>query len=332
MYLLKKNPHVLLAGAGIAFATTMSTASFDPGHSGCTTLNCLTRYFCAIDQCNQHFIPGDPPDSEIAWALDICKKGAEDFLIACDNGTPAGQLALLWEQFLGDLALCYGQYGTGAEDADFLDLLNCYNAVLARFRNFIDGLPCGEDALPSSSSGRISLMPMQALELSAFEAGSLDGKYPVTANSTLGFTAGVNVSAGTSYDVRQVPCIKRAVLVAIYQTKGGAEVSVEDVDMDTSDGVHFDFHVIGSKVVDATDITLISIFFDEDNTPHLGEVGTLEIQDSPITGDWNRDEVLNTQDVIDFLASYDAQTKRADINGDTQVTPQDAVEFVNPTP
>jgi len=129
-----------------------------------------------------------------------------------------------------------------------------------------------------------------------------------------------------------MPCIKNALLVSIYQTKAGPVVNVEDADLDTSDGVQFDIHVIAENVVDAVDITLIGIYFDENFMPQFAELGTLEIQDSPITGDWNRDEVLNTQDVIDFLASYDAQTKRADINNDTQVTPEDAVDFINSNP
>ncbi len=168
---------------------------------------------------------------------------------------------------------------------------------------------------------------MYALQSAAAQLGSADGKYPVAVNTTLTFSAGINASPGSPYDVRQIPCVKSAVAIAVYTTKAGAEVLVFDADTDITDGASFDIHLIGTDLVDADSITLMSVFYDERAVPLFAEIGILEIQDSPISGDWNRDEVLNTQDVIDFLDSYSAQTKRADITDDGVVDPADMVEF-----
>jgi hypothetical protein len=329
----------ILAGVGVVLATVLPStgfASFTPEDDPCEMgTSCMQRYACTIRQCNANFDPGTPPDMELVYALDACKRGAEIRAVACETA-PVGLLTSTWFDFIADLQFCKNNYGVGGPEEDEDDLYRCYETALALFQERISNFPtndsCGEGTVPRGEFGFPALMPMQALESAAIAAGQLNGKYPVDANSTLVITAGVNAAVGSSYDVRQMPCIKNALLVSIYQTKAGVVVNVEDADLDTSDGVQFDIHVIAEKVVDAADITLISVYFDENFMPQFAELGTLEIQDSPISGDWNRDEVLNTQDVIDFLASYDAQTKRADINNDTQVTPQDAVEFINSTP
>ncbi len=292
----------------------------------------MERYACTIDQCNARFDPGEGEDFDydIFFALDACKRAAQARAVACET-VGAGPLTSKWLEFLNDLQFCLDRFGEGGLTPDEGELLDCYDTAILLFEERVSNLPttnlCDDEAIPRGNFDFSALMPMQALESAAVAAGNPDGKYPVVANSTLRFTAGVNATVGSSYDIRQIPCIKNALLVSIYQTKTGVVVEVEDADLDMSDGVQFDFHVVATKIVDAVDITLISVYFDENFMPQFAEIGTLEIQDSPISGDWNRDEVLNTQDVIDFLDSYDAQTKRADITNDGIVDPADAVEF-----
>lgn len=335
MYLLTSNfiRFSAILSATLFAGSCVAMNAHAPEDDPCNTGDCLQRYFCTLSQCNATFDPGTPINQEILDAREACKNGADARLSACDTGAPVPGLTTEWFVFLDDLARCREQYGADGEDPNPTDLENCYAAVTNSFRARIANLGNPNTCSMTDTNTPFDSMPfysIQALEDAAFQAGQTDGRYPVVANSTVGFTSGVGTLTGSQYDVRQIPCIKRAAVIAIYQAKQGVHVEVEDADMNTSDGTHFEVQIVGTKMIDAVHVDLVCVFFDENSTPVIGEIGLLKIKPSPVPGDWNRDEVLNSQDIVDFLDSYDAQTKRADLNGDNQVTPEDVDVYVNP--
>ncbi len=314
---------VLITGSQLSASSKM----FDD-FDNCWAGTCAQRFMCRIDQCNTLY-PGDLYEA----ARNACAAGTLVEFLGCDSGVFADILNDLWDQFIDNIELCLTQYGPDADEPNPESLAICLQGMFESYRRSVEDVlpptddPCADAVVPASAYGGFWVGPMDSLRLSAIQSGSLDGKYPASVNTSLDFSAGVNISPGSSYDIRQVPCIKRSLLLASYATKNGSVLEAIDADLDTSDGTNFTVHLSASDLVDAKNVTLISIYFDQNGTPRLAEVGYIEIQDSPISGDWNRDEVLNTQDVVDFLDSYNAQTKRADITDDGIVDPADAVEF-----
>lgn len=309
----------------------------DPQSDPCVTGDCLQRYFCTLDQCDATFNPGDMPTSDPAYQqiLDsraACKEGADIRLSACDTGTPTAALGDEWFTFLDDLARCRTKYGANGDQPNPEDLANCYQAVTNLFRARVNNIPDPNGCTIGGVSTALQTIPFhisESLRNAALQSGRVDGRYEVQANSTLSFSAGLNTTPGDEIDVRQYPCIKRAAAIAIYETKQGIKVTVADVDMNTFDGVNFDIHLAGTELIDTTDIDLVCVYFDDNSLPVYGEIGLLAMKPSPINGDWNRDQVLNSQDITDFLESYNAQTNRADLNQDDQIDTQDAAEYLD---
>lgn len=332
----------IFATSILAITTAQACAAhlLTPEDDQCVTGDCLERYFCSVDQCNATFDPGDLPPSDATYqdildARAACKDGADIRLSACDTGTPTTPLVTEWFTFLDDLARCRAQYGADGEDPDPQGLADCYQAVTNAFRARVNDIPDPAACTIDGEDGALYSMPFhsaQSLTEAALLSGRTDGRYPVSANTTLSFTAGFRTTAGSQYDVRQFPCIKRAAAIAIYQTKTGVKVEVVDVDMNTFDGTSFDIQLIASNLIDTEHVDLVCVYFDGNSIPVLGEIGLLDIMPSPIQGDWNRDEVLTPQDITDFLDSYTAQTNRADLNNDGQVDEQDAAEFTGTSP
>ncbi len=318
-----KSSAVLLV-SGLVFTAFANSFEPEPEPEPEPYAECWRNYEGEKRQCGDLFNdPGEIWTDALAYRA--CLAGAEENLAACTNGLGEDRYSDAWSRFITRLKNCVTENA-----GDEAGRESCVAMALLLYQTEINDLLFpdgdGDDCLPSV--GDIALAnPMYALRSAAVQLGSADGKYPVAVNTTLTFSAGINASPGAPYDVGQVPCVKSAIAIAVYTTKSGPEVVVFDADTDTADGVSFDLHLIGDDLVDTNDITLISVFYDERAVPLFSEIGALEIQDSPISGDWNRDEVLNTQDVIDFLDSYNAQTKRADVTNDGVVDSADAVEF-----
>lgn len=52
------------------------------------------------------------------------------------------------------------------------------------------------------------------------------------------------------------------------------------------------------------------------------------LHDSPTPGDWNRDGIANTRDMLDFVRSFNAKVRRADLTGDGVVDQDDLSAFL----
>ena len=315
-------PPYLIAGGLLSLATTQAFSD-DPQPP--TPADCEQIHANNVSSCNDSFNDDvNSPEYDNQEALEACLDGANAALQSCLGGN--------WPNdddrtdFLDGIKACLDAY---SDPNDSTALEYCLLGKLNVYR-FKLGLPLidSQNNCGPTAQGAAAVAPIDTVRSAAIELGFTDGKYPVQVESTLSFQAGVSVS--NNYNMSSQPCIKRASLFASFQTKLGPKTIMYDADTDTSDGVFFDLPVFANKLVDASNIDIFILYYDENGGPSFIEYTTLSITDSPLTGDWNRDQVFNTQDVVDFLASYDAQTKRADINGDTQVTPADVVEFVNP--
>ncbi len=282
---------------------------------------CLETNRSRLERCSASFNDPESPDYYNQIAFEICNNGATAELEACLNGN-SGAVSD-FNLFVTDIRACFTAWPNGGDS-----FKSCLEAALMAYRARLGLPPIDPCGLTSVGTARVA--QIDAIYDAAIALGAADGKYPVEVESVLSFQAGV--SATNSYNLAGRPCIKQAELIAIYETKAGPHLVALDADLDTSDGTHFDFPVFANEVIDASSIFLVAVYYDVDSQPVFLEYAHLSIAESPVQGDWNRDEVLNSQDIIDFLASYDAQTKRADINSDTQVNPQDAVEFINSTP
>lgn len=313
-----------LAGGLIAITTSFAL-SLDPP----TPAECRAMLIADIAECNRTFIVStDDPDADNSAAqatLEACIDGAVAASVACHHGNPATQAAR--EQFIDDLEECLRLY-PGSTPADQASLEACLHGTINAYR-----VTLGLDPIDTSNTctntpaGALLVAPIDTLRTAALALGATDGKYPVDVNTTLSFQAGVSATGNYNFDIQ--PCIKQAELVAFFETKQGVKSITYDADINTSDGTFFDLPIFANRVVDAKEMNLFSIYYDENGAPVFVEYATLKIQDSPISGDWNRDQVLNSQDIADFLDSYNTQTDRADLNEDEQIDQQDAVQYLD---
>lgn len=320
---MKLETTTIIAGLALSLLNPIasgSALSFGP---------CFSQLIGDLETCNNDFDneDGDSGSYNDPDAYAACRDAASLNHQSCINGHNQSLFWSAFQNFQTDLADCLNTFPT-ENDREARE--DCIAAALAEYRvtvqNIIDDQNDQSGCSPVISD--IALInPISALESAALSAGNTDGKYDTKVNTTLNFTAGVNANPGNQYDSSQIPCLKSAIAIAIYQTKFGFQVVPFDGDIDTTDGTTFNLHIIAEDLVHADEVDILNIFFSEEDLPVFGELSTIAIDDSPISGDWDRDEVLNTQDVTDFLNSYNAQTKRADLNDDGQVTPQDATEF-----
>lgn len=300
------------------------------------TTTCFDQYLSDLETCNDFFNDQNNPNYHNAQAWGACRDGARNARSTCEDFGIDPLADDIWNEFLDNLKNCIDTFGENSDNpaANPENLQDCIEVALDTLRQQLENLlgddACDDELIPQNIHNSVYVGKMTALELAAIETGATDGKYPVKVNTSMTVSAGINMTPGGQYDAGQIPCVKSAVAIAIYQTKSGTAVVPMDADMNTSDGTTFDILFFSDQLIDASEVTVLSVFFDDESRPMFAEKGIFTIQESPITGDWNRDEVLNTQDVTDFLDSYNAQTKRADINGDDQVTPEDVIEYINP--
>ena len=304
-----------LLWAGGIFAAT-AVASDDP-----TVQECQDYLNDELQQCNSIFHNPDHADYNNQNAYETCIDGAQASLIACLSGHPGSADAR--SDFIDAIKDCIRLWSgnTPALEACLLGALNTY-----RVRLGLSPIDIGDNCGPSSM-GVNGVAPIDSLITAALAMGIADGKYPVEVETSLSFQAGV--SATNSYNIANQPCIKQAELIAIRNTRQGQECTSSDADTETVNGVFFDLPIFANRTVDTKTIDIFVIYYDENSGPAFIEYATLSILDSTVAGDWNRDEVLNSQDIIDFLGSYDAQTGRADLNADGQVDTQDTAQYLN---
>ena len=313
-----------LAGTTATLAlTTLATANM-------VQLDCFDGYLAELNVCNWQFDNenNDFDSYNDAQAYQACRNAASINHQNCIDGHPNSLFNQAFQDFRDNLDTCLNLF-PGEDNKEARE--DCISGALLEYQNAVQDIIDDQ-----SNTGCDPILvdlalvnPISALDSAAIAAGNTNGKYNTQVNTTLSFNIGVNANTGQSYDASQIPCIKNALAIAIYYTKTGYEVTAFDADTDTSDGTSFNLHLIANDLIHADEVEIINIFYDQNAVPVLAEAGTITLDDSPLSGDWNRDNILDTQDVIDFLDSYNAQTNRADLNSDQAVNVIDATEFAN---
>lgn len=303
------------------------------GGLACTTMgadvptpdDCWGMYVQNKHNCASEYNSDKRPDYQNQQAYITCLAGAEIVYDACCDGENSADAVHAWIQFLFDrLSFCIDDNRN-----DPAGLESCLRVALAELQDALDDLlnPDGNGCGPAAAGVR-QMAPIYTLQQAAIRAGRTDGRFPAAVNSTVTFTAGVNPNGAAPYDISQQPCMKNAVSVALFATRDGPKVIVYDGDTDTSDGVSFSLPLFQSSLIDTYEVHIVNVYFDQQSMPRFAELGTLTIEPSPLKGDWNRDNVTNTQDLIDFLGSYSSQTIRSDLNGDGVTDEHDACIFI----
>lgn len=305
-----------IQGTRLAIAGLITSAALGANPALDPAGDCQNTHRIDLKECNSEFNNPASPTYQNQTAFETCTRGALAALNACLAGDPNNPHR---EDFINDLKRCITDWPDGGPAYE-----SCLAAALMVYRSRLGLTPQDPCALAPAGTGRTA--PMDTLRSAALAMGDPDGKYPVEANSTLSFQAGV--SAAGSYNLAGRPCIKQAELIAIYQTKDGPQAVSLDADPDTSDGVFFDLPIFANRLIDTNELEIIAIYFDDASNPVFMEHATLSILPSPIRGDWNRDQVKDTSDILDFISSFTSQVPRADLNVDGSHNTTDISEFL----
>ena len=279
--------------------TTASLALATLATANMIQLDCFDGYLAELNVCNWQFDNenNDFDSYNDAQAYQACRNAASINHQNCIDGHPNSLFNQAFQDFRDNLVTCLNLF-PGEDNKEARE--DCISGALLEYQNAV------QDIIDDQNNTgcdpilvNLALVnPISALDSAAIAAGNTNGKYNTQVNTTL-------------------------------STKTGYEVTAFDADTDTSDGTSFNLHLIANDLIHADEVEIINIFYDQNAVPVLAEAGTITLDDSPLSGDWNRDNILDTQDVIDFLDSYNAQTNRADLNSDQAVNVIDATEFAN---
>lgn len=295
----------IIAGISGLLASSAIASNLD------ITNECHNNFTDNLEDCDENYGPGDtqnPNPNADPLLLQGCTDGAQNGLDACLDGAGIPGLETEWRDYLANLAACESHSSPILKQA-------CINGALTVYKSRLKDLPrvignnCNNTPLPLNSS-----------EIESLKSTSTpSGFAPITANTTTSFTSGISVNPGGTYDTGLEPCLKDAIAIAIHTTTNGNVAKAFSADTNLTNGTLLNYSPVTSDLIHTKSVTIVVTYYDHDSIPVFVEYADMEIEDSPIAGDWNRDLVANYFDVYDYLATYAAGLPRADLNQDGNI-------------
>ncbi len=272
-----------------------------------TTLECFDEYVASLRDCQRDTPP--PPDP----ARDACTEGAFVFLLACYDAEDAEQfveLTLLFDQHLERIAACKVEF---PDDPDLYaacvqgSLATLEQQIKELFEDDDDGVPVvgGDTTIPVIIGGGSS-------------------------------TAALGVNNTTSVipeDANQVPEDTFSSLALLtYDTLDGIVTKIVSHDTDPSDGVSVNIDLSQHNLQQANRVAVTILHLDDAGVILGLQGGVIELNDSGIAGDWNRDGVYDSEDFVTYIDGLVAGVDRTDINDDGVTDGVDLLEFAGQLP
>lgn len=240
-----------------------------------------------------------------------------------------------------------------ASNADGNALLEAWNDFNARLQECLSRFPDNEVARKGCIQGAFDMFRMRVRELQGLdpepfpeqrggdggvqfgwpwlEAGAMMESTAVTrvkAGSTFEITGGLRRSANSGNFRSLDRAASAGILLAIYETESGFESFPVDAVTAFQTGARFSASFPAFRHVHSERVHLVGVYFDQQGVPVAAEVGEVMLHDSPTPGDWNRDGIVNTRDMLDFVRSFNAKVRRADLTGDGVVDQDDLSAFL----
>lgn len=284
----------------------------------CETGDCWDCFVLEIDSCDAVF--DDEDDLPLNTA---CANAAGDAWIACMAEGDREDINEAWNTLFERLQECEQRFETPVAIQMCADV--AWEAFKNRLEEIIDAVDedCREQMVnPATNRASYTLVDI----LTAPEVGRV---YEAQITASVGQTVSLpNAGTGVGYDASMVECVRSAHLVATYRTKHGTVTEFIDHDTNPANGTPLSAYLDPAKLVHANKIILMAVFMDEHGAPVFFETGVVQILNSPISGDYNRDMSTDTGDLLDYIDAYGNSIPRADLNADETIDTNDLGQFV----
>ncbi len=286
--------------------------------SGALGQSCWFGFAADLNGCSagSRSSAGITPDPD---ADASCFSAAQMKLSACASGGNGEALLEAWNEFNARLRDCLRDYpdNEAARQA-------CINGAFSAYRIRVRVI-LGLDPDPFSEQGGPESRGVQ------FGWPWLAASDPVETDSQFRVIGGLRHTRAERRSRNFVPLTETAtmgILLVIHETAEGLASMPVDATTDLSAGIHFKASFPASRHVDADRVHLMGVYFDAQGVPVAAQMDRVMLQDSPISGDWNRDGVRDHRDMLDFVRSYNAKVSRADLNADGVVDGDDLAAFL----
>ena len=287
----------------------------------CVTGTCWDCFTESLLDCQAAF-----PTANDETLRNICVHSVGLAYLACNSTVDREELSDIWHDLYIRLQECNQLYGNP------ISLKICTDFAMEEFRRRLDALNDPDPDDQGCRDGVVDVESGQAVYTfrDVIESEETNRAQPVYITRSVGETITLaSAGVGVTYNVSQMPCVHSVHLLATYQTKDGVVTTWVDHDMDPSDGAPLEMYLHPSTLVHADTVYLSAMFMDADGMPVMIETGLVLIADSPLTGDYNRDESADANDLLDYIDGYAETLRRADLNANGQVESSDLNEFVS---
>lgn len=303
-------PIALLALAGAAVAASAD----DP----CTSSDCWGCLTQSIESCEELF-PGDAN----AFLRQTCINGAQDSWSACLAAANQQAITNAWNELFTKLQECEQRF------SDPIAIQACAEVAYENFQNTLNDIlnpgaePCQLEAI-NLNTGRHTYT-LEDIRTST-ELGRVSSGY---VTRSVGQTVSLpNAGVGVDHDASELDCVATATLFATYRTKTTTVTEIVDFDADPADGSPLKAYLDPSRLIHADQVVLVAAFMDAQGYPIFFESGVVLLNDSAVSGDYNRDNLTNAADLLDYLDAYGNSVRRADLNVNGSVETEDLGIFV----